>query len=419
MHLQPIPSPCEPRTVRHPVLQALYLICLLSFAISQQGQRAAAQANDLNLRYTEETSVETPAGKPSLSTHTVYVKGNLKRIDAQDGRNSTILQCDRQQYLSLNHVRKTCCIKPLHITTPGVAPDTKAERTPRKGGLVVHEADYRDTGERRDMFGLTARHIISKSVTEAKEGSCLGAFRTETESDAWLADLPHGARPFFSCASPGKVTDAVTSSPDRLRPDCEDNNVHNVKGDSRGFHKGFRLSARTSTTNNGRTVISTTTVTDLSFAPLEVSLFEAPPNCNCPSDRAPASRSEIKITETQKEIRIELASDILFDFNESAIRSEAEAQLGKVAELIKKYQGVSVLVEGHTDSIGTDASNLRLSEQRAASVKHWLVGSTGGASFETKGWGASKPVAPNRKPDGSDDPEGRQKNRRVEITVRK
>jgi outer membrane protein OmpA-like peptidoglycan-associated protein len=62
-----------------------------------------------------------------------------------------------------------------------------------------------------------------------------------------------------------------------------------------------------------------------------------------------------------------------------------------------------------------------LSEQRAASVKQWLVANArvNGASIATRGWGKTKPVAHNAKPDGSDDPEGRAKNRRVEIVLRK
>jgi len=62
-----------------------------------------------------------------------------------------------------------------------------------------------------------------------------------------------------------------------------------------------------------------------------------------------------------------------------------------------------------------------LSDRRAAAVKTWLA-TTGGlakTTFSTKGFGAKQPVAPNTKPDGSDDPDGRQKNRRVEIIIAK
>ena len=78
-----------------------------------------------------------------------------------------------------------------------------------------------------------------------------------------------------------------------------------------------------------------------------------------------------------------------------------------------------MLIEGHTDGKGTHPYNMKLSENRAESVKTWLVqnSSVAGSRITTQGWGETKPVAPNKKPDGSDDPEGRQKNRRVEIVL--
>lgn len=77
-------------------------------------------------------------------------------------------------------------------------------------------------------------------------------------------------------------------------------------------------------------------------------------------------------------------------------------------------------IDGHTDSRGGDDYNMVLSQRRADSVKNWLVaaGAVGGVLF-AKGLGESKPIALNENPDGTDNPEGRQKNRRVEIVVKK
>ena len=73
----------------------------------------------------------------------------------------------------------------------------------------------------------------------------------------------------------------------------------------------------------------------------------------------------------------------------------------------------------HTDGKGTHAYNMTLSDNRAGAVKKWLVENAGinASRITTKGWGETKPVAPNKKPDGSDDPDGRQKNSRVELTL--
>ena len=77
-------------------------------------------------------------------------------------------------------------------------------------------------------------------------------------------------------------------------------------------------------------------------------------------------------------------------------------------------------VECYTDSKGNAAYNARLSEQRAASVKEWLVSREGlNIAMTTLGFGSANPVAPNAKPDGSDDPAARQRNRRVEIVISK
>ena len=126
------------------------------------------------------------------------------------------------------------------------------------------------------------------------------------------------------------------------------------------------------------------------------------------------------IKETAAEIKISLQGEILFDFDKSNLRPAAESTLAQVAKLIASYPKVQVLIEGHTDSKGSDSYNAKLSDRRAVAVKNWFTkhGIASG-SMQTHGWGAAKPVAPNKHPDGSDDPEGRQKNRRVEITIKK
>jgi outer membrane protein OmpA-like peptidoglycan-associated protein len=129
----------------------------------------------------------------------------------------------------------------------------------------------------------------------------------------------------------------------------------------------------------------------------------------------------VAMRETTTEVKIELSGDVLFEFDKADIRPEAEPTLQRVAEIIKRYPRARVSIDGYTDAKGADAYNLRLSDKRAASVKSWLVrrGEVSGKQIKTKGWGKASPVAPNTNPDGSDNPEGRQKNRRVEITVKK
>jgi outer membrane protein OmpA-like peptidoglycan-associated protein len=131
---------------------------------------------------------------------------------------------------------------------------------------------------------------------------------------------------------------------------------------------------------------------------------------------------DLQVKETKTEIRIELSADVLFDFDKADIRPQAKEQLQQAAELIREHAKKStVTIEGHTDGKGADDYNQKLSDRRAQSVRDYFVKveKLSGVKFSTKGFGRTKPVAANTKPDGSDDPDGRQKNRRVEIVVRK
>lgn len=123
--------------------------------------------------------------------------------------------------------------------------------------------------------------------------------------------------------------------------------------------------------------------------------------------------------ETATEIRIELAADVLFDFDKAEVRPDAQNALKQAAAIITEKAKGTVRVEGHADAKGSDSYNQKLSDRRANSIKNWLVQKEGmsNARFSTTGFGAKRPVASNTKADGSDDPEGRQKNRRVEIIV--
>jgi outer membrane protein OmpA-like peptidoglycan-associated protein len=129
----------------------------------------------------------------------------------------------------------------------------------------------------------------------------------------------------------------------------------------------------------------------------------------------------LAVKETQTEVKIALAGDVLFDFDKAEIRTAAEPSLQQVVGILKQYPKARVSIDGYTDAKGTEAYNQPLSEKRAAAVKSWLVqkGGVDGQRVKTKGWGKANPVAPNTNTDGSDNPEGRQQNRRVEITVKK
>lgn len=116
---------------------------------------------------------------------------------------------------------------------------------------------------------------------------------------------------------------------------------------------------------------------------------------------------------TPEGIRVKLDAAILFDSGKSTLKPAAQAALDAVGEMLRGSPGCTALVEGHTDSQGNDAANLRLSRERAEAVKKALgTRELGGAKLETKGWGEEKPAASN------DTEAGRAQNRRVEVLIR-
>jgi OOP family OmpA-OmpF porin len=106
---------------------------------------------------------------------------------------------------------------------------------------------------------------------------------------------------------------------------------------------------------------------------------------------------------------------VLFDFGSSEIRPDAEAILATVAQVLSEADVAAAEVAGHTDAIGTDSANQTLSEERAAAVVDALSGKVD-TRLTATGYGETRPVAPNEV-NGTDNPAGRQLNRRVEIFI--
>jgi outer membrane protein OmpA-like peptidoglycan-associated protein len=105
-------------------------------------------------------------------------------------------------------------------------------------------------------------------------------------------------------------------------------------------------------------------------------------------------------------------SDVLFETDKYALRAVARERLAKIAGIVLANPDLHLVAEGHTDSVGTEAYNQQLSEQRAGSVKDYLVQQgIPSASVTSQGFGKSQPVASN------DNAAGRQQNRRVELVV--
>lgn len=135
--------------------------------------------------------------------------------------------------------------------------------------------------------------------------------------------------------------------------------------------------------------------------------------------QVPRGIQAVRVVEGERcERRLSVGADALFPFDQWTLGPDAEETLVVLLPELEKAGKHPVSIEGHTDAKGSDAYNDALSEKRAQAVKQWLVARKAvPEGTKVVAYGEKKPIAPNEKPDGADDPEGRQKNRRVEVVV--
>lgn len=130
-----------------------------------------------------------------------------------------------------------------------------------------------------------------------------------------------------------------------------------------------------------------------------------------PVEPAPTAQPAAEPEPMAEAVRVEL--DVKFDFDRAEVKQDSMSDIRELADFMKQYGQTSTVVEGHTDSVGTDAYNQRLSERRANAVRDVLVNQHGlqGNRVRAVGYGESRPVADNATE------EGRAINRRVEAEV--
>ena len=140
-------------------------------------------------------------------------------------------------------------------------------------------------------------------------------------------------------------------------------------------------------------------------------------NCN---DKCPASTAGQAVGPDGCPVPLTIdLKGVNFDFDKATLRPDALAILDEAVAILAKYPELKVEVAGHTDSIGTEQYNQGLSERRAKAVYDYLAshGVDAGRMMGPTGYGETRPIAPNTNEDGSDNPEGRAKNRRTELDV--
>lgn len=125
----------------------------------------------------------------------------------------------------------------------------------------------------------------------------------------------------------------------------------------------------------------------------------------------PVNKPVVIVTEEDRKIVREAIRNLEFDFGKATIRAKSYPSLNRVASLLTE-KNFSLKLAGHTDNVGSDAANMKLSKDRAESVKSYLVSQGANASrIEATGYGETQPIASNKTA------KGRQQNRRVEFTL--
>jgi outer membrane protein OmpA-like peptidoglycan-associated protein len=111
-------------------------------------------------------------------------------------------------------------------------------------------------------------------------------------------------------------------------------------------------------------------------------------------------------------IKITFSSGIMFDIDRAVLKDQYRGELSELAAILNKYDDTNILLEGHTDSTGTEEYNLDLSKKRSQSVANYLATqNVNPARFTIMGYGESQPIASN------ESSEGRFQNRRVEVAI--
>ncbi|MGB8507829.1 MAG: hypothetical protein WCD76_05455 [Pyrinomonadaceae bacterium] len=198
-----------------------------------------------------------------------YIKGKRQSSEQMGGQMVSIQQCDLRRDLQLMPQAKIYTVTPYADADANTTPvgDARSQSGPTKGGLVTSTVTSRDTGERKQMFGYTARHIITTIVTESSPDSCT-PMNSKMETDGWYIDVAFQ----LDCDRERNYT---AYRPQQQKSGCHDRYQLKQVGAAK---KGYALWEKmTMFGDDGRESFSMINeVVELSQASLDAALFDAP-----------------------------------------------------------------------------------------------------------------------------------------------
>ena len=254
----------------------LFLLMVSVTAIFAQQRRprtnptpaAVPVQSDLRIKYRSTTSGQ------SYESSTM-IKGKRERSEMRMGYGSditNITQCDLKRTIQISDAVRKYVITPMQTvdasnTTPRANSASPPAESGRRGGLVKYTTTINDTGERKEMFGFTARHIKSSLLIESSTDAC-SPMNQRMETDGWYIDLTFG----LDC---DLGVSQMAGRPPLPQGGCRDEVVTKQIGSGR---KGYPLIETTTMYGPDGSAMFTSTkeVIDLSREPLDAALFDVP-----------------------------------------------------------------------------------------------------------------------------------------------
>lgn len=221
-----------------------------------------------------------------------------------------------------------------------------------------------------------------------------------TDTDVFQVTIPDDMRPAPTVIVAGTVTNAATRAPLTAWVLVED------------IQSGELIASFRSNEATGRYLVVLPTGRDYSVAATSSGFFFRSERFTVPdSARFTEIARDIQLSPLVRGTRVVL-NNVFFETGSATLSAESRTELRKVLELMTSNPTIVIEVGGHTDNVGAEAANMRLSHNRAMAVREYLVqAGVPGSRVQAKGYGQTSPVAPN------DTPEGRQANRRTELII--
>jgi outer membrane protein OmpA-like peptidoglycan-associated protein len=298
-------------------------------------------------------------------------------------------------------------------STPFVAADNKSlyfcsEGHPGYGGLDIFVSRRLDDtwlnwstpqnlGSFINSAGMDAYFTLPAS---GKKAYMVSIDNPERNEDIFEIELPVGARPMPSVLVTGKVVNQKNQKPLSARITYRD------------LESDTELGTAISNPVDGSYTLVLPAGRTYRFLAQRDSFYAQNENVDTRNlNGYEEIRRDLRMIPIEKGMTFRL-NNLFFDFSKSELQSASYPELNQLVQILTEKTNLTILISGHTDHIGDDASNLKLSQARADAVKAYLLEKGIEAKrLQTKGFGESKPVAPNTTD------EGRRLNRRVEVTI--